>query len=142
MYWLFRTSPSGRLCLAFRIWGALVLLSAVPASGRVEPWTFGGQGEAWQQPEAVLVALETTPQRQLRPQFTRPDQNLSVTAAQRGGGIDTPIPTLKSTSLEGNELANMIDGDPTVAFRDGVDPVHADAVVEPPRRRRRSLLRR
>ena len=129
MYWLFRTSPSGRLCLAFRIWGALVLLSAVPASGRVEQWTFGGQGEAWQQPEAVLVALETTPQRQLRPQFTRPDQNLSVTAAQRGGGIDTPIPTLKSTSLEGNELANMIDGDPNVAFRSELSNNHGVFLV-------------
>lgn len=64
-----------------------------------------------------MEALETTPESTLRPEFTRPTENLAATAAERGGGIDTPIPTLKSTSLPGNQLSNMIDGDPEVAFK-------------------------
>ena len=64
-----------------------------------------------------MEALETTPESTLRPEFTSPVENLAATAAARGGGIDTPIPTLKSTSLPGNQLSNMIDGDPEVAFK-------------------------
>ena len=116
MSWLPRASRSGRLGFLLCIWTTLALLDALPALADVSQWTFGGTGLAWQD-HGVLDGLETTSQGQLRPRFTFPDENLSLTAEGRGGGVNTPIPTLKSTILEGNNLSNMIDGDPDVAFR-------------------------
>ena len=111
-----RRGWSGCWLFSCRIWGSVVLLSALSVSGSVQQWTFGGAGTSWQG-RGIMEALETTPESALRPEFTSPDENLAATASARGGGIDTPIPTLKSTSLPGNQLSNMIDGNPEVAFK-------------------------
>lgn len=98
------------------IWGSVVFLSGFSVSGSVQRWTFGGAGASWQD-GGIMEALEITPGATLQPEYTSPVENLAATAAARGGGIDTPIPTLKSTSLPGNQLSNMIDGNPDVAFK-------------------------
>jgi len=128
MHWFLRTGQSGRLDIFFCFCALFTLLHAPSASGGVQQWTFGGAGSQWQD-EGVMEGLETTPQQELRPAFTRPDQNLALTAVARGGGIDSPLPTLKSTSLPGNALANMIDGDPEVAFKSELSINHGVFIV-------------
>ena len=95
MHWFLRTGQSGRLDILFCFCALLTLLHAPSASGVVQQWTFGGAGSQWQD-EGVMEGLETTPQQELRPAFTRPDQNLALTAVARGGGIDSPLPTLRA----------------------------------------------
>jgi hypothetical protein len=95
---------------------ALLMLIGGDASA-VERWVVGNmqhpwKDAAWEEPEAVKEADWITDPGWLRPDSTGAEENLSLKARDRGGGVSSPQP---SVQLLGNMEA-IIDGNKNTAF--------------------------